>query len=166
MKRAEDFLSLVQRFPGLPFKMLLFPGRDPNYTRMLYQQAGQLANLRLWKGVPYRETEEHFRDCAFLVSTSRHEGFPNVFLQAWSQGRAVVSVEINPDGVLARRGCGAVVAGPEDLVAAVSALEKDPGVAGEWGRHGYDYVREKHGMEKVLPRFREILGKLLGDPAT
>ena len=44
----------------------------------------------------------------FLVHTCEPEGFGNVFIQAWLQGRPTLTLEYDPDGIIAREALGAV----------------------------------------------------------
>ena len=47
-----------------------------------------------------------------VVLTSRHEGMPNVFLEAWARGVPVLSLHFDPDGKIAKEGLGLCAEGP------------------------------------------------------
>jgi glycosyltransferase involved in cell wall biosynthesis len=84
-----------------------------------------------------------------------HEGFPNTFLEAWSQGVPVVST-FDPDGLIRGRGLGRVASNPADLLAQIEHLTgSNPGWL-EVSRKCREYFEQNHLAESVVPKFEAV----------
>ncbi|WP_158514696.1 glycosyltransferase [Gemmatimonas phototrophica] len=67
-----------------------------------------MPNLMVADQVALPDIEGLFRFSDVLVNTSVVEGFPNTFLQAGLAGIPIVSMVVDPDGMLSQHGCGRV----------------------------------------------------------
>ncbi|MES2159772.1 MAG: glycosyltransferase family 4 protein [Pseudomonadota bacterium] len=90
LKRPELFLELARSLPQLRFRMVGGGKGTPCYAA-IEQAAAALPNLELVGFVPHHQIQPYFDAARLLVSTSEWEGFPNTFLQAWSQAVPTVS---------------------------------------------------------------------------
>jgi len=150
-KRPELFLDLARKLPDQDFMLIGGPGEDVGYDEEMAWQAASIPNLQ-WKGfVPPTEIGGYYRRARLLVGTSRLEGLPNTYLQAWSYGVPVISVIVDPDGVIARRGLGEVVGEDEDLAVTVRRWLSMPRERAEAGARGVEYVRTNHGIDHIAP---------------
>jgi glycosyltransferase involved in cell wall biosynthesis len=105
-KRPEMCVALARELPDVSFTMVCQaqPGRDVDRLRR-----NAPANLAFHPGLPFRQTASLFARHKVLVSTSASEGFPNTFLQAAAAGTPIVSLVVDPGGMLASGGgmvCG------------------------------------------------------------
>jgi glycosyltransferase involved in cell wall biosynthesis len=154
-KRPERLLDLAKGCPDLHFD-LVGPADGTPYSREILEQARRLANLKVHGPVGREQVAAFYRQAACLCCTSDQEGFPNTFLEAWSQGLPVVST-FDPDNVISQWGLGAAVPDPRDLVGAIRALV---GSVDQWQRassHAVTYFLEKHVPDRALPRFERVL---------
>lgn len=111
--------------------------RDPEDRFKLFEkEALSIPNLDFLGMVPPAELDAWFRGPKILLNTSIREGFPNTFLQAWMNGVPVITLNIDPDGIIQTRGLG-LVAGEEE----------DPADC-------FDYSRLAN---MVMPKIRELL---------
>jgi glycosyltransferase involved in cell wall biosynthesis len=161
-KRPEWFTDLARAFPDQRFVMCgVIP--EPPLTREVYERALAAAaaspNLEVHGFVEHDRLREVFLDASLVVHTSPAEGFPNVFLEAWSHGIPTVTT-VDPDGVIARHGLGAVAADPESLREAVRSLMADPERRREMGQRAREYVAREHGLDRILDRYAELFGSL------
>jgi len=93
-KRPELCLRLAREMPHLKFVMIggASPDADSrSFYRKIATAARSLPNLEFLGFLPYRQTERYFDRSRVFLNTSRIEGFPNTFLQAWARGLPTVS---------------------------------------------------------------------------
>lgn len=156
LKQPEHFLRLARAFPGEEFVMIggPLPGTGPYFER-LRSEAGRIPNLRFLGYRSLAETERWFDRARLLVNTSRHEGFPNTFLQAWARGVPVLSY-VDPDHLIERFGLGAVADGEADLGAAFERLT-DGGYRVE---DIIGYFNGNHSPAEIVARYEQVFMKL------
>lgn len=117
-KRPELFLDLAAEFPDTSFTLVggCATGLDPasGYLADFRHRLEALPQLD-WTGyLPPATLEGHYGRAKVLVNTSAVEGYPNTFLHAWARGVPVLTY-VDPDGVVARKRLGWVVASPEEM---------------------------------------------------
>lgn len=111
VKRPERVLAIARSCPSLRFVMVggPRPGSDSLFDQVKQESEG-IPNLELTGFRPLSETDGFFSRARVVINTSRAEGFPNTFLQAWAQGVPVVSF-VDPDDVIKLHGLGEVATG-------------------------------------------------------
>jgi glycosyltransferase involved in cell wall biosynthesis len=167
-KRVELLGKVAALLPHVTFIVAGGPLRG---HQAYYEQArGQLsrqANVR-WLGfVPYTEIGDLFEQASVLLHTSPQEGFPNVFLQAWAAGVPVVTLGVNPDGLLTEGGLG-MCFNEDELKEAAQAIERlrsEPGLRREIGARARAYVSAVHDPDVVVPRYAALFRQLGAKPA-
>jgi glycosyltransferase involved in cell wall biosynthesis len=161
LKRPEMFLELARCLPDLAASMV--GGAQPK-TRHLFEQvrtaASHVSNVTFHGPLPYRATQRLFDRARVFVNTSRVEGFPNTFLQAWARGTPVVSF-FDPDGLIQRQRLGQAVASVEEMAAAVRRLTMDPLAWGEASERCRAYVTRNYGEDQTVTPYLEVLGRLM-----
>lgn len=164
-KRPDMMLDLAAEMPDVRFVMA--GGSIKGHTELYHtteQRAAELPNVDFLGFVPFAEIQKHFRSADLLISTSdgRDEGFPNVFLQAWSIGVPVVAT-CDPDGVISRHNLGFHCKSIAEMRGAIGRLREDRLLRHEIGKRAREYVRENHSLERVGNRLETLLKGLLGD---
>lgn len=97
-KRPHLVLDLAEAVPSASFTLIGPIDESNAYHQQIRQRAAKLDNVTLEGAVPPDEIHEYYRQAQALIHTSRsgHEGFPNVFLEAWRQATPVLSLAIDP----------------------------------------------------------------------
>jgi glycosyltransferase involved in cell wall biosynthesis len=94
-KQPELLIEIARRLPQHRFVMVGGAGgvrpQDIEYFEGVKRDARPLRNVELAGFVPYAGVEAYFNRARVFVNTSRYEGFPNTFLQAWARGVPTVS---------------------------------------------------------------------------
>ncbi len=154
-KRPGLFLQLASECPGIEFLMIV--SRTDEACFQALEQA-RPANLTISGHVPPHDLPGYLRLARVLVNTSKFEGFPNTFLQAAVTGTPIASLEVDPDGMLSRLGCGICADGDMGrLKAAVSALCDDDELAEHYARTNHRHVLERHAAEDRIAELSDCL---------
>src|SRR5262249_54797652 len=95
------------------------------------------------------EVRKLIENSRVLVNTSRAEGFPNTMLEAWSMGVPVVSLTVDPGGVILREGLGRVSNTLAQLRNDVRTLARNDDLNRAIGRSSLSYVTAMHAERLV-----------------
>lgn len=105
IKRPHLFLDLVEALPEVRCRMIC-PPEDRELWKSVAARASKLPNLEFIEKVPYHEVQEHYDTAEIFVNTSTFEGFPNSFIQAGLGKTALLSMCVDPDGMIGIFGSG------------------------------------------------------------
>ena len=166
-KRPREFLELAEAVPEAKFLMIAVNTSEttPELADHVRREAERLPNLELHPARPREELHEAMADAAAVVTTSRVEGMPNMFLEAWARGIPVLSLNVDPDDRITRDGAGIFAEGSmERLVEGARALWTDAELRSEIGDRARAFVRRHHGPEAVGDRWEALIRDLVGKP--
>jgi glycosyltransferase involved in cell wall biosynthesis len=160
-KRLDWFLDIAAKMPAATFEIAAAGnGFFNSMYQQLQQRAESMPNVR-WRGaVPREQMPEFYRGATALCCTSRHEGFPNIFIEAWSYGVPVVTT-FDPDGTATRLGLGAAAGDVDGLATALSAFCSDSVRWRETSRRAREYYYAHHRVDAAMERFQVEMNRLL-----
>jgi glycosyltransferase involved in cell wall biosynthesis len=156
VKRLELLLDVAESHPDLQFDVVGDGDSTSEYVQRILSRARSLPNVELHGKVPHAQIHHLYQRSVALVCTSRIEGFPNVFLEAWSAGLPVVST-FDPDNVIVAEELGAVAQGTHRLASELQSLRGSPDRWRETSRKVRQYFLENHSVETVIPRLEHVL---------
>jgi glycosyltransferase involved in cell wall biosynthesis len=157
-KRPELLFDLARLCPEVKFLAILNPD-DPVCFEQLMQTRPD--NVAVIKKVPFAEVDVIFQRARVFVSTSGSEGFPNTFLQAGKHAVPIVSLTVDPEGMLSRHQGGSACGGDlKAMAAALRSLWSDPAANREQGLNARAYVERFHDIQ----RSGDLLAAALRDP--
>lgn len=155
-KQLSILLDIAEQLPLLQFVVIGGFGLDPSRGALEARMQG-IRNLRFEGPRPFEDVIKLLRASKVLVNTSSWEGFPNSMLDAWSVGVPVVSLQIDPGGVITREGLGLVSGTKSQLACDILKLVEERSPNCEMGKKGHDYVRRAHSIDSVCQGFGQIL---------
>jgi glycosyltransferase involved in cell wall biosynthesis len=163
-KRPLDYVRLAEALPEAKFRMVWFATNEtrPELISELRAAADRLPNLELTGQVPREQLLDLIARSYAVISTSRAEGMPNTFLEAWSRGVPVISLDFDPDGRIAERGVGLVAHSAGELREAAARVSKDATLRTEMGRRAREHVAAVHSPAAVSEKWASVLRRALG----
>lgn len=124
LKRAEWVTSVARQIPEKQFVLAGGPTSDKRYYEEIEEESNKLNNVSFLGPRSFTYVNELVGKSRVLLCTSTYEGFPNTFLQAWSNGLPVIST-VDPSGVIAEHHLGEVVRTEEELKEALQRMLND-----------------------------------------
>lgn len=149
-KRADVCFRIARQCPDVPFRVVIHGGAPALLDRLLAERP---PNVVVHQQVPFHEIESLFATASVLINTSVSEGFPNAFLQAAKYKTPILSLGVDPDGVLSARDCGEVAGDESRLVQLIPEYHRRSARAVAQGESALRYVRDFHD---AIDRAREL----------
>jgi len=164
-KRPDLLPALAERLAPLGVDVL-FAGalQDDRYAPLL--RPGVAANLHHLGVLDHAAVSGLLAGARCVAVTSEEEGFSNVLIHAWSLGVPTVTLEHDPDGLIARQGLGAMADGDIDrLLAEVERYATDPQLSARAGAHAAVLARGLFDREANLEALESALRTAAGGAA-
>lgn len=153
-KRPDRLVDVARACPDLAFDCV-GPAGKTEYSRRTMERARQMPNVTVHGPVAWENVWDYYRQAACLLCTSDYEGFPNTFLEAWSQSLPVVST-FDPDDLIACRELGLVAGDIPGLAAAIRRLLESPDLYRCLSQNARQYYLENHVVEVAMLRFERV----------
>jgi glycosyltransferase involved in cell wall biosynthesis len=171
-KQPLEYVRLAEALPDRRFRMV-FPSAENQpeeaqeisraFVEELRSAAQQLPNLELIGQVQRDRVLQLIERSFAVVSTSTHEGMPNVFLEAWARAVPVLSLQCDPGGQIEAHAAGQVAGGAhQQLVELAASVSRDQSLRQRLGRNGRSYVNEAHDPVAVGDQWMALFDELLG----
>lgn len=126
LKRPHLFLDLAEGLPDARCAMIC-PPEDKELWNTVAERAAKLPNLKFIEKVPYHEIQEYYDLARVFVNTSTFEGFPNSFIQSGMGHAALLSLCIDPDGMIQVFGSGILAHGSmENMILGAKEMLSEP----------------------------------------
>jgi glycosyltransferase involved in cell wall biosynthesis len=156
VKRLELLLDVAEQLKNRQFDIVGDGDTGSEYVRDLRSRAKAMANVTLHGVVPHWQVDQFYHSASALICTSCSEGFPNVFLEAWSHGVPLVST-FDPDNVVSERGLGVVAKDTGELAAGIEALLSSESYWQDVSQRTTRYYRENHTVNTTVGRLERAL---------
>ncbi|MBA7642336.1 hypothetical protein ES703_50026 [subsurface metagenome] len=134
---------------------------DKAYLEELLEQMEGLPNIEYVGGVSFEESNELIGRASVFVNTSKYEGFPNTFIQAWMRETPTVSLNVDPDDVIKKNRLGFHSRSFEQMVKDVKFLIENKRIRQEMGRNARKCAIREHDIRKIVPEYIELIEKTI-----
>ncbi|WP_454065131.1 glycosyltransferase family 4 protein [Candidatus Nitrospira salsa] len=161
VKRPDLLLEIAKQIPHIHFVVCGGPTAhrtSPGYCERIIRELGSLHNVEYLGHVPPEDALGVIAGASILLSTSDEEGFPSVFLEAWSFGTPTVSLNIDPDGIIQHKGLGTLAGNVNKAIADIEFLMKTPEVCKKMAIRAQQHVSEGHCETAAVRAFEHGLG--------
>lgn len=159
-KQPEKYLELAAALPDLGVDFLMVGQlQSKSYAPLL---ANGPANFHYLGEKRLDEVNGMLAQCRFLVHTCHPEGFSNNFIQAWLQGKTVVSLAFDPGGLLVGEGLGLYANGSmETFVTQTRQLVENPEMASQMGELAHRYAEAHFSPATNVRQLEALFTQLL-----
>jgi glycosyltransferase involved in cell wall biosynthesis len=156
-KGFSTFFEIIKKSPMHTFKVVGHPYDKTGF--LYYEKLKKFPNVTLMGKLTHPDTMRYIANSKALISTSPMEGFPNVFLEAWSCGIPVLSLYIDPGDIIKIEKLGNVTNGNCDmLLLAMESVDNST----EFANRAMTYIENNHALnakkiEEISSLFRKLL---------
>jgi glycosyltransferase involved in cell wall biosynthesis len=164
-KRPDLLIDIAQRSPGVEFVVCGGPSdhrSPPGYSEDIMKRFASIPNIRYLGHVAPDRAIGIISNASLLLSTSDAEGFPSVFVEAWASGTPVVTLRIDPDGVIARQRLGAACQGTEAAADTIGHLMRSVDERKEMAGRCREHVIRRHSAASAVAVVQEALAAPVG----
>ena len=154
-KRLEMLLDIAQQAPELMFDIAGVSSEGSDYGRRVAARAAAMPNVVMHGRVPRDRIPELYRRALCLCCTATQEGFPNTFLEAWSEGTPLVTT-FDPDHLVAQHGLGGVGANAGELLEAIRRLGGSTDAWATASENARRHFLTTYDPEVVMPQFERV----------
>lgn len=157
-KRPEKFIELARLGKNTKLRFVMIGSRtDESYIKALFRHRPD--NLEWLGRLSFDETLRWFNQASFLINTSICEGFPNTFIQSWLRGIPVLTLGVNPDGVIHRHNLGNVANDLNELMEYINFLINHDVEYNKISKNVMEYAKLHYSIEKMSDNFLNIVLK-------
>lgn len=161
-KRLELLLEAADAMPDVIFDVAGKPSDPGNpYSSNVIAKAASYSNVNVHGMVPRSKMADLYRNASVLCCTSLYEGFPNVFLEAWSCGIPIVST-FDPDNLIKRKNLGLSVNNKSDLIARIRQLLTSESRYEALSQNARQYYAENHELNRAMMNFEKLFHDVKG----
>lgn len=154
VKQLELLLDVAEQHPDLQFDVVGDGNSESEYVQRLRSRAETMPNVHLHGTVPHAYVQQFYQRAAALICTSRAEGFPNTFLEAWRCGLPVVTT-FDPDGMISSKGLGRVGKDVRKLAAGIRELLDSPEQWQKMSRRARQFYLKNFTVDTVMAKFEK-----------
>ena len=155
-KRPELVLDIAKQVPNARFVLIGSKNNESLYERIT-EASQALDNVEVVGYVPYDEINEYFERCDIFLNTSKSEGFPNTFLQAWAHRKPVVSLDVDPIDIISSNEMGFCAnESIDDLIQELQEIVDDDASRRAMGDAAYEYFKANHSIESVATEYERV----------
>ena len=161
-KRGDLLIEIAKRLSEIPF--IVCGGASTfqvteEYGRQIIKSLMELPNVTYMGKVKPWETEKIIAEANLFLSTADGEGFPNTFLEAWGSETPVVSLTIDPDEVIRRKGLGVIMNNLDQVILEIRKLMASSQLRGKMGNEARRHVQAFHSESAIVGIVQSAVGK-------
>ena len=161
LKRAHMVPAIARLMPNVQFLMAGGPG-DKKLYEDIRKSSKDLDNLKMLGHIPFEDIDRYFTAADIFLNTSKSEGFPNTFLQAWAAEIPVVSAEVNPHNLLSKKEIGLVGDGSvESVVHNLSYILENRATKEKIVKNAVQRLIDNHSVNAAVNQYEALFSGLV-----
>lgn len=162
-KRPEVAVRLASRLVDAGVDVLMAGNIQSGHYRWMDDPAALPANCHYLGGKSLEEVNGILAGSLLHIHTCEPEGFSNVFIQAWLQGKPSVSYGFDPAGYIAANELGLDAGGDFSVfLEAAERLMQDEEERERMGARARAFAEQTFSVEKLVERVEAVLVEAVG----
>ena len=161
VKQPSLFLKIAEHFPEHKFLMIGGVGESLELFEEIKNASNEIQNLQFEGFVTRDKIFDYYKKAILLVNTSKTEGFPNVFLEAWLCFLPVISLNVDPDGIISKYKLGYHSETFNRVINDIRNLLESKELRVEMGKNGWKYVETYHNIRSIVDRYEELFKHII-----
>jgi len=159
-KQPEKFIRLAEIFETKSDAQFIIVGGavENRYKENIALKINKISNLEYLGELSIDQVENLLSEASIFVNTSKYEGFPNTFIQAWLRKVPVISLHVDPDNILKEKKIGFHSGSFEQMVQDLEILINDGQLRRAMGKRAQKYAYVNHGIENNMKRMLKVFG--------
>ncbi len=160
-KNPELFVELAQKLQNIDMDFLMVGFIQDKFYSYLEDKSIMPKNLYYLGPKTLTEVNGMLKESLFLVHTCNPEGFPNIMIQAWLQGKPTVCLYFDPSGYLESKGIGLYSRNLHRFVFDVNRLLEDKSLREKMGQKAKDFAEINFSIENNVAKLEVFLKQLV-----
>lgn len=157
-KRPELFLDIARRLKDEPYEFRLIGKLTGDaLSQRLEEEAKALPNVKLMGHQTSEQVHAALRQARIMVSTSDVEGFSNTFIEAWLRAVPVLSLNVDPDGLIQEHGLGHVESDLNTFCTVIQDLMNAPEQWNALSQRCEMFARNHFDIKKAVDKLEAVL---------
>ncbi len=158
VKQPNIVLQLAKDLPQYNFTMIGGPSDEqPGLFTVIKKEAQTISNLNFLGFVSPNIILKHFQKASVFINTSKVEGFPNTFLEAWISHTPVISLKVDPDNIISSKKLGNHSKTYTQMKKDIQRLCTDEKTRETYGKNGRKYVEKYHSIAQIIKQFEQLI---------
>lgn len=157
VKQPHILLQLASSLPEYNFIMIGGEGESKELFRKIKMETDRIPNVKFLGYVPHDAVYEYYKKSLLLVNTSKMEGFPNIFIEAWMFAVPIVSLHVDPDGIITKYKLGRLSNNVNNMIKDIRELCATEKIRNEYGLNARNYVEANHEISDAIDKYEQIL---------
>lgn len=161
-KNPDKFIELAKYFEatGIDFIMVGSSSNNAYFKSILKNNPP--TNFYYLGARTLEEVNGMLKESLFLVHTCSPEGFSNIFIQSWLQGKPAVTLFFDPSGFIEKYGLGFYSKTMQQLTIDVDRLINDHELRRTMGNKAYDFAKEHFDSDNNISKLESFLLQACG----
>ncbi len=152
VKRPDKFLevaALLEDLSGIEFIMVGRAYSSLSLQSDFEQAMLRRSNVRYVGALTNEEVNKLLERSHLLINTSESEGFSNTFIQAWMRSVPVLTLGVNPDGLLDDSFLGNSHDSTTEIADSIRGLVSNPDMLEDMGKRSRQYAMQHFSMKNA-----------------
>ena len=158
LKRPQWFIQLAKDNPQYKFAMVGGSANGNQLYKDCEEKAKRYPNFEFLGRTDFDDVNKLFERARIYVCTSEIEGFPNTFLQSWSNQLPVITT-FDPSDVVKKNNLGICVDSYEELNETAKTLIGDTQMQQNIQQSIAEYFKNSHNTDVMYERLMDLLAK-------